>query len=582
MTTIPLERNTVIDIYQKGELLKFINDNRSEKDKLIAMLIELHNEGKINIIETFKQLNPSDKKISFFRTRHFLESILSELNAPILPVMECVNYLFQSVKEDLAAGAIIDSFTKFCAVNVERTQKALKHIIENNSFIDLLPAVLVAGAQQDIEFYLNQAIQFTEHESIEIRKQAVFGLGKIDYSKNPNLMEKTINCLMLSINRESDDILLAYAINSCFFLFQQDNSKITEVLTLIDLALPKGKDYTLYRSAYLLSAYYESIPLKLLNSFLSALLNVEPKKEEILTQISFALRLLLLYSDKQNNAVEFLELFLVKKQNSLPRNFLQEIGKILSSNKQLLNRLTTKWFLIGERILCERIGEAFTHQDTFSVSVELSEIDITNPNHLIFLARKAIGYLLLKNPIIATNFIISLIQHAQDDKTKQELGVLLFNPLLLNYTGKVRNHLIDVSKQQKEESVIKIVNNALENIDKYLLDLKSIVNIPELHPSQEQCEIYQRYRNHILQKAQKEAYKNSLAALICSEQTILYGRKTSNYIKGLDGKFYHTEIEPQPHFFEFEQARFVNLSPLELDYMLFIFRNERLKNETNY
>ncbi len=571
MTTLPLEENTVFDAYQSGKLLKLIHDTciSSEKNNLIEILIKLHNSKKIDVIENFKRLDTSDKEIVFFFTIHILEKTLPKLDAPILSVMECVNYLFQSVREDLAAGTIIDSFTKFCAVNIERSQESLKYIIKDNCFIDLLPAVLIACAQIDIESYLNQAIQLTEHENIDIRRQAisglVSGLGRIDYSDNLNSIEKTLNCIASSISKESDDILLANAIDACFSILQKDSSKVAEVSKYIDLALSKGEENSLHSFSRLLFIYHININIELLNSFLSALLKVEPKNGNTLHNISLALRALL-NSDKQDNAVEFLEKFLLSRKNSFPKRFLEEISETLFSNKQLLNRLTTRWFLIGERILCERIKEAFIHKKDFSLSVEPSEIDIKNSSYLIFLARKAIGYLLLTNPIVATNFIISLIEHAQDDETRQKLGELLFNPLLLNYTGNVRNHLLDISKQHKEVCIVKIIDDTLGRIDKYLSDLNSIANIPELHPSQEQQEIFQRRMNSILQEAQQKGYENSLAAQICSEQTILYGGKTSNYIKGFDEKFYHTEIELQLHSFRFEQARFINLNLFELHY----------------
>ena len=194
---------------------------------------------------------------------------------------------------------------------------------------------------------------------------------------------------------------------------------------------------------------------------------------------------------------------------------------------------------------------------------------------MVFIARKAIGYLFMQQ-ISATSILVSLMRHTTDDKTISVLASLLFDPLLLNYTGKAREYVL-------QQSVIEsgMVKEALENvlkaIDEYLDDLRSVGNLAALYPSEAQREAYHRHFSGLMAESFKAAEAQSVFLHLVSKSVLLYGRKSINYVYGADGTSHRMETPLQRHGTTMEFPWMENLDPFGLDYMLRIFKTERVR-----
>jgi hypothetical protein len=215
----------LITAFKRGDLIEAIQAKTKENwkniDVLVEELIKLHNNGEIDVIVSFRALrNETNSRVNFFSIRHILEKALPRLEAPVSAVMECVINLVNEAGQDLAAGTLLPSFTDYCAANVSRPKDALA-LIEKfaGKYVDLLPQVIVAGARLDIDFYLSEAIRLARHDDIEIRRRAVFSLGRIEYLEKNDLINQAIACLELSVMQETDDRLLGGLIRSAFNLY---------------------------------------------------------------------------------------------------------------------------------------------------------------------------------------------------------------------------------------------------------------------------------------------------------------------------------------------------------------------------
>jgi hypothetical protein len=551
----------------------------SREPIVIETLAHLHNEGTVNVIKCYRNLhNTVGSRIDFFLTRGILEKLLPRLEAPVLEVMECILHLVEAAGQNLAAGTIINSFVDFCDINSFRSDGALK-LIENsnNKLTELLIPTLVAGSRYDIDCYFDKTINLLSHETIEIRAKAIFALGKLHYSQEAEakICNKALHCLELSVSTETDDNLLGNIIRSTFELYKYDRSQISLAIAIIDSALSKGYDLTLYMASYLLFYEYDELPETLLDKLFSHLVRIKSTNQESLRNIDYALHKLLL-TGKHNKSIEFLEKLLVKNLNRLSISQFNQTATEIFNNKNLLTEIILKWFLSGDICLCQSVESIFSivHGD-MPISLVLSELNHPNDTQIIFIARKAIGYLFVQQPIIATSIIVALMKLVSDNKNIEELSELLFDPLLINYPEQISDYL----KQKldcEDETVKSAIQSSLTNLENYFDDLKSTGEIPDLHPPQSQLEANRRKMSRMMSKSMKEAEKKSIFLSILPKSMLLYGRKTINYVHQVDGQVSRTETPLQSYGGEIEFPRLSQIDPFGLDYILRVFQLEKM------
>jgi len=249
----------------------------------------------------------------------------------------------------------------------------------------------------------------------------------------------------------------------------------------------------------------------------------------------------------------------------------------IHNNINVLNKLMTRWFLRGNRILCEGIRAIVNKNRHHCIKLEIdpSELISKDQLYIIFLARKAIGYLFL-TPITVVSVIISLMHNTNEDGTIQKLSELLLDPLLINFPGKVKDYLME--KAESEAGKIKsTIETAIKAFDEYLRDLESTGVITELHPTQTQRNAYRRHFSQLMLESFKKAEEESVLLSIVSRSILLYGRKSIDYVYGPDGKPNRVEIPLHSHGTEMEFPRLEKIDCFGLNYMIQIWRAEQIK-----
>lgn len=576
-------RNDLITAFQEGNFLQVVYDKSlgepGSRSDLEEELISMNNDGLIDVIGCFRDLeNNPDTTYDFFLTRHILEKVLPHINAPVKPVMDCVLHLVREAGQDMAAGTVFDPFIDFCAAVPSRPKESLKQIERSiDQLADLLTPTIVAGARINTKHYLNEAIRLTKHENIEIRKRAIFSLGRIQYPQGANLCEHALACLELSGTKETDDHLLGNLIKSAFSLYKHDKSQVERIIDLINFALSKGGDYALHAASELFGFDFNELPETLLDALLQHLRRVRPQNKGTLDKIDYGL-IKLINREDPTKGIEFLETVLLANPNDVSMDIFDGVIRELCKKNKVLNKVLTRWFLRGDRVLCEGIRAVVNnkaHDHNMLLEIDPSELVSMDLVHIVFLARKTIGYLFFK-PVTAASVIISLVHHTNDEETLKQLGTLFFDPLLLNFPGKLKDFLIQQAESESGKAKTTI-ETALKIFDEYQDDLKSTGVIPELHPPQAQRDAHRRHFSRLISESFKEAEKKSVFLSLASKSVLLYGRKSINYVYGPDGKFNRMEIPLHSHGTEMELPRFGNIDPFGLDYMLRIFRAEQIK-----
>ncbi len=575
-------REKLLEAYRVGNFLQTAVESTSDVEEnstdVTETLVALHNDGHIDLIEQFKSLrNRRDSGMNFFLARDLLERSLPHMKAPIQHVMECVAHLAIEAGQHLMANSIFTPFVDFCVAGPLRPEQGLE-IIKGSpaQFMDFIVSIIVAGTRIEIARYFHEAITLTTHADIEIRKRAIFSLGLIQYTGQQELTKKALEQLKRLIDEEADDHLLSNAINSICNISMVDQSLIDECERALDKALVKGGDYSIYAASEVFRRYIDKIPKAVLNMIIRHLPRMNSTNKGTVENIDSGVHKLL-KRDDPTQGIAFLEALLLAQAEDFSLKALNSVVRgIPRSDNKLLNKLLTRWFLKGDRVLCEGICAIVdaAHDKEMHLEIDIEEMPCSDLNHLLFLSRKTIGYLFLK-PITAASVIISLMRQAIDPNTLKAMGSLLFDPLLLNFSGSLHDFLSTRSSNEAGQTK-EVIQSALNTFDAYWKDLKSIGDIPEMHPSQDQREALSRHFNQMMSKSYKEVMKSSILNLICTKTVILYGKTSINYIQGISGQSQRMEIPMKSHEMKFEYPRQEHIDPVGLDYMLRIFRVERL------
>lgn len=548
---------------------------RDDRAGVAAELVPLHNARTVNLVDVFLQLkNKPGAGHDFFLTRHVIEQALPDLDAPVEPVMRCVQHLYQEAGRDMAAGQILGSFRTYCERMPERIGEALG-IVEANppDLLALLPSILAAGAEVDACRYQAQTARLTAHDRLDVRQTAVFAMGVIRCA-DPG---EALKALEVSLQQSEDDHLLGNVVRSTYRLLQLDRGLQERAMKLMDRALQKGGEQALHAAADLY--WLESKELKehepVLEVLRRHLPRVPPKNTGTIKSIDRGLAQHMKQSPERSFAL--LESLLpALGGNSFAEHF-DSVAHLLEADQALLSKMMTRWFMRGHSALCKAIHHVVvtqSHGKKLELSVDSAEVIPNDTVHVTFLARKAVGYLLM-HPVAAASVVVSIMRIAPEEALP-ELAGLLFDPVLLNFPGVTEDYLA----AQAETSSGKVqasIKAAIAELEKYLKRLRAIGSISELHPSNEQREAHRRHFSRLVSESFKQAQAQSVFMQIASRAVLLYGRKSISHVYGSDGTPHRTEIPLSPHGVTIDIPRVEQLDPLGMDYRLRVFRQEQFR-----
>lgn len=581
MTGEQNRKETLLAASKSGKFLETVYAismaEEEESDDLTLDIAALHNEGLLDVVDVFKNLKIiSSGGLDFFLTRAIFEKTLPHLNAPVKAVMDCVLQLHEDPGQDRSASTIFDSFIGFCAKNPSRPLEALTEIeAKPEELIDMLPATIAAGSQINLPHYLAEVIRLSQHTNMQIRRRALFAMSTVRWPQGEKVPDPAIESLELSAAKEHDDETLASIVKSAFALFQQDKGTESRVIAIISKSLEKGGAFTLHASSQIFGLSKTALPSPLLDLLLAHLKGVKPENHGTLKNIDYGVARLL--KSEPEKGLRFLEEFLTMHSGRLRMKALDSVCRKILNNNSLLSKILTRWFVGGAPLLCEGAHEICEthHGDNLRIEIDLTELQPADAIHAVFVARKAIGYFFMK-PITAASVVISLIRLLPDDETRNALGQLLFDPLLLNYPGSLRDY-ISTQTEQETGTTKETLQKALVSIDEYLEILSTVPKLPALHPSQAQRESYRRYMSDSTAKSVKAAEKQSVFFGLVSRKTLLYGRTCIKYVYTQNVQPQRIETPLTSHSVEMEYPRMEHIDTFGLHFRLRHFRQERFR-----
>jgi hypothetical protein len=580
-------RKELLEAYSTDKFLEAIFRSSlaggDQSEVVASELVVLHNEGQIDIVRAFENLksNPA-AGVDFFLTRNVFEKALPQIFAPTSSVMRCVLHLHREAGQDLAAGTVIGSYISFCERSQSRPYEALKQIEkEPDTFSVLLPATIAAGASFAPDHFVTEAIRLCESTNVELKRQSLFSLGTARWPEGVSIPETVYVALERAISANGDDQVLAGAITAAFSLFQQDQSQESRVVALIRRALAKGQQFAVHAASEIFGSRSEKLTPSLLDMLVPHLRNVSPENGGTVRNIDFGIRHLLKTGSAPRVISLFEDLLLANPEKLNIENFPTAVTTIRDDNA-LLSKIGTRWLFNGGRGLCKAVQDIIEapNKEISSLEADPTELPSGEPLSGLFVGRKAVGYLFFK-PLCTASFLISLMHHTNDNGVLSELSSLLFDPVLLNFTGTVREYAMKTS-QMESGDVKERIDKAIKSFDQYLANVVSVGELPALQPSEAQREAYHRHFSQQVSESFKAAQAKSVFLNLVSKSVVLHGTSSIQYVYGQDGSPKRMDMEFHRLGTEMEIPRLEQIDPFGLEYMLRIFRAEQRTNEAHH
>ncbi|WP_441233861.1 hypothetical protein [Bradyrhizobium sp. 930_D9_N1_4] len=562
--TVP-SAEQIIDLYGTGELAaELARYHEDSEEPFVQRCIELHNEKKINLVEIPTQ--PGFKEITghdFFTAQHFYCEAIPKLDADVAALMECCQALVEQAGMDGAAGQPNEAFRLWCQNNPAGGARVISKAREGDS----LAKRFVTFALQASES-METAADFVQSYDDERRLFGMAALGRMPMADESKARQAT-QVLEPFLAAGDDDNVRANALSAAFDVLKKYND-VDEASDFIGAATDKPGPATLHALAQIIWLHYNLMSSQTIEKALVALQAIQSDHKGTLRSLDFGLHQLLA-GDNRGAIIDFLTTKLRDDKITL-EDFPTTAGELKRGNRRHLYEIIVRWLLSGSQTLSDNVGNliAFEDKNPFDASIVVPS-DLTAV-HRVFLCRKAIG-ILFTRPVTCCSILVSVLRGG-DKEVIEEVVDLLFEPMLVNYSGKALDYLRTIAVEDPAHASVQM---ALERHQAYFAGLEKPGPIKELHPSDYQRDVVRQRTYDEMRAAQKSAEQQSVLFSVVHRSTLLYGKRSLTYVFDDDGGRRPVSLDLHSVGVSFEMPRQDVLDPVGLDFMLRVFRVEKMQ-----
>jgi len=527
--------------------------------------IRLHNTGAWDLI-TFLESGALQalEGVKFFVAVQFLDRIIPELETDPSRLMAVSEALVERGGQDLAAALPNAAFREWCVRHPARAQQIIDDARSGNALASRNLTFPLEALQ-----LINEARRFLQSKDEGHWRSAITALGRIP-DADPSSRAATI-AAFAGLEDRCDDGLKASLLHATAFILSQHTGVVgaAEFDLIVSLTERPGV-HTVHAAAHVLWTLPGARRAGVAQRLLQAAGNLKPANKGTVNELDHALRVLL-EEGQVDTALDFVGgLFTGRGELELTEldGFMQTL---VNGPTSVLSRAVVGWLLSGEGRLCEAISLSLRrqHDEAPALDVEDNVRGLSDVEQL-FVCRKAIGFFFIR-PRTAASILVSVLRVC-NNATAEEVLRHLIDPLLINYGG-VRDYLKSLSVDDSARSRVAL---ALKKNDEYLAGLRSVSEIKELNPSEVQRRVQHLRLADQSRKVAKEARKQSVFYDLVKRSVILHGRRSLSLVADLGGNQRRMVTDLHTHSVSFELPRMEIADPVGLDYILRVFRTERL------
>ncbi len=388
-----------------------------------------------------------------------------------------------------------------------------------------LQVCISAGLSVDPTLFTAKGIEFLQIGDAPERAQAArafCNLSSGTLATNADLS----NAVSSVIEREAEpsvrDALLAMAIA---WLKDASADSQLSVLRLVERAAAPVRLEAKRAVGQALLAGADAYSFQVRNDLLALVASGQPE-DEIVNLLDIVLSQFIKFGDVAL-ARGIVERLIVTEPGVPLNRFDSVVHELECGDDSRLSEWVVAWLQSGSLALCLSLrsgllqgSEERTFAFDFARTPDLLESDY------LFIARKAIGTFLSK-PLFAASLVVSLMRSATG-ATLRALENLLFDPILINYSGLGSDYLNEIAANPADMAS-QAVQRVMAELQRYLDGLGD-AHIRELQPSERQRQLEHDLRNEKMQSEMVEARKGSIFSSLVSEKVLLYGTGMASWI----------------------------------------------------
>lgn len=551
----------------------YIAEIRSKTEYLPSALSGLHNESTIDLNKIFSNLS-SEFDNNLFALVDLYCKTLPKIDADVMVTSECIKYLDNISDTNAYTRSLLEAYLNFCKVDESRSKRAVKEIsTDQSSLISLLCPAIIASSFHDSAWALSQCSDLIKSKNANVVHEISKAIGILNFSDDKEI-DMGLS-LLEEIVKETQPIhIQANIFNSSVSLGKKSDTLWYRVNLILKALLKDQEPLVLIESSR--TAMFD-IPQSTLDLIINSLQNTKIENPYILGNIDHLL--VKLSSNSQTDLADSLvEALLLNNSDLEITQFDSFSYYLLNENKDNLNRILTKWFLSSETNLCRAIPDLVSGKERGRLELSFDSSQLKeNEYHAIVVARKAIGWL-FTSPVTVSSLVLSIYKEVSLVH-KKEIEELLFEPLLLSYTGKLKRYFEDIKKKNDLE-INEVIERLFTMLNQYNEDAHLTSDINELKSPSENAHAYWKEFNRKFEDARENGRKSFIQDFFTT-QHLLYGNSTAHYVYDKSGGQQRSELQMSSHSYSSELPKLNIIDPYGLDYMLRMFRVERLINEAN-
>lgn len=572
-------RDDIISSYKSGTLPEFLVERvrkRRSADigtKFRAKVRKLHNDGAVDVLKAARSIETAAiDQHDFFTVMMVYCDLIPALNAEVSDMLGAVKALVARAGNDGAAGMPNGAFREW-AEQGERAKAVLAAIDtddpEDSAYIYL---ALQALARSDPGEALARAIAYLADGQPAARSAAAKAIGTMELASTKSL-EKAGKALAAAAIA-SDDNTLGHVLTAACEIARAHPHMDDWGCQVLESAEPNASEQALHQLSLELMFHGEELPPSLVAKATTILQKVELKNSATISNIGSAARKLVDHG-RLDEAMA-----LVTRMIAAHRELasLEAFDGFASSLRQLNSEQLANVFLDWLGSLDPNLGQAMMslaagHYGKSPLILSAAETTLASPDdELLLLAHRAVGYLFV-HPITAASLVLSLMRGV-GDKAAKAMQNILFDPLLINFSGELADWLKERAKDEADPVQPAIID-LLARLDEYIEGLRGAGEIKELSPSERERMIESHRQHESMRQAHEEAEKKSVLMSIVSRSVLLYGTRSISKFVGMDGEEQRDEMPLHSFHHSFETPRLDILEPFDLDYTLRVFRAMR-------
>ncbi|SFC73110.1 hypothetical protein [Pseudoalteromonas denitrificans] len=556
----------------KNFLLHEKHLDHEETINIANEIVKLHNDNTFNLNFMLSEIDISKNEEANSHTiRKIYNKALSHLQSPISEVINCINHLSKSNSYISncywARDGLINYFKENCK-DLVSTLEIIKSGIDPNLDSDLLVFFLTAYYEISYEEYIGITNKLLCSKVDFHRKSAIESMFLYSLKTQKEIDNFKIPELIKQFNTESSENIKSELINVIFWIsqFKKDTS-YDEVLSII----PVKDNVELFEVFFNNISHHQTYLNKSLIFKVVKLIHGNfSDNTRFVANLDLFLYGLLNGSDDFYPSKIFFEF--IKNNQSINIDLFSSFSHKIAENPKSYSYLLTKLFLSKEYLLSKIAYQLISQKNNKNLEIEyISELNQQNP---IKAAKKAFGWL-FTHPITIASYLVSILKIV-DEKSQIEVEKLLFDPLLISYPGELGKYL-DLIIEKKDPEISHKLEILKSKMEQHFLQLRQI-HIPELFAPLSHYEQHNNYMNQQFEKGYEEAPKGALTELFFSNKVhLLYSNKIITQYTRSSGKAVRSEHELHSHSFSMEFPQLETLDPINLNYMLYAFRNGEVK-----